>query len=113
MPTLGPTELIVILVIVLVLFGVGRIGRIGGELGKAIREFRSLPLTLRNRGYNTALVGKWHLGQFKEPSNGFQHWVAYPKGHTTDFYNNRVVDNGKEYEVKDRHLVDFWVPERM
>ena len=40
MPTLGPTELIVILVIVLVLFGVGRIGRIGGELGKAIREFR-------------------------------------------------------------------------
>ncbi|MFQ5410543.1 MAG: twin-arginine translocase TatA/TatE family subunit [Anaerolineales bacterium] len=37
---LGSTELIIILVIVLVLFGVGRIGRIGGELGKGIREFR-------------------------------------------------------------------------
>ncbi|MDP7545600.1 MAG: twin-arginine translocase TatA/TatE family subunit, partial [Anaerolineales bacterium] len=30
---MGPTELIIILVIVLVLFGVGRIGKIGGELG--------------------------------------------------------------------------------
>ncbi len=37
---LGPTELIIILVIVLLLFGVGRLSRIGGELGKGIREFR-------------------------------------------------------------------------
>ncbi|MCZ7542829.1 MAG: twin-arginine translocase TatA/TatE family subunit [Anaerolineae bacterium] len=40
MPHLGPTELIIILVIVVILFGVGRLGRIGGELGTAIREFR-------------------------------------------------------------------------
>ena len=37
---LGPTELIIILVIVIVLFGVGRIGKIAGELGQGIREFR-------------------------------------------------------------------------
>jgi len=37
---LGPTELLIILVIVIILFGVGRLGRIGGELGTAIREFR-------------------------------------------------------------------------
>ena len=37
---MGPIELFVILAIVLVLFGVGRIGRIGGELGKGIRAFR-------------------------------------------------------------------------
>jgi len=36
----GPTELIIILIIVLLLFGVGRIGRIAGEFGQAIREFR-------------------------------------------------------------------------
>ena len=40
MAGLGPTELIIILVIVLVLFGVGRIGRIAGELGGGIRAFR-------------------------------------------------------------------------
>jgi len=37
---LGPTELIIILVIVLLLFGPGRIGKIAGELGKSIKNFR-------------------------------------------------------------------------
>lgn len=38
---LGGTELIIILVIVILLFGVNRIGKIGGELGKGLREFRA------------------------------------------------------------------------
>lgn len=38
--SLGPTELIIILVIVLLLFGVGRVSRIGGELGSAVANFR-------------------------------------------------------------------------
>jgi sec-independent protein translocase protein TatA len=37
---LGPTELIIILIIVLLLFGVGRVSRIGGELGSAVANFR-------------------------------------------------------------------------
>ena len=37
---LGPTELIIILVIVLLLFGPGRIARIAGELGRGIRSFK-------------------------------------------------------------------------
>ncbi len=37
---LGGPELIILLVIVIVLLGVGRIGKIGGELGRSIREFR-------------------------------------------------------------------------
>jgi sec-independent protein translocase protein TatA len=40
MPNLGPGELIIIFLIVIVLFGGGRIARLGGELGTAIREFR-------------------------------------------------------------------------
>ncbi len=40
MPNIGPTELIIILVIVIIIFGVGRLPEVGGALGKAIREFR-------------------------------------------------------------------------
>ncbi len=37
---LGPLELGIILVIVILLFGVGRIGKIAGELGSGVRSFR-------------------------------------------------------------------------
>ena len=37
---LGPVELGIILVIVILLFGVGRIGKVAGELGSGIRAFR-------------------------------------------------------------------------
>ena len=38
---LGVTELVIILLIVILLFGVGRISRIAGELGTGIKAFRS------------------------------------------------------------------------
>ena len=37
---LGPTELIILVVIVIAIFGVGRLGRSGAELGRGIRDFR-------------------------------------------------------------------------
>ena len=37
---LGPTELLIILGIVILLFGVGRLSKIGSELGQGIRAFR-------------------------------------------------------------------------
>ena len=37
---LGPVELLIILAIVVLIFGVGRIGKIGKELGTGMREFR-------------------------------------------------------------------------
>lgn len=40
MGSLGTTELIIILVIVILVFGVGRIGKIAGELGGGIKAFR-------------------------------------------------------------------------
>jgi len=40
LPHIGPMELIIILTIVIIVFGVGRLPEVGGALGKAIREFR-------------------------------------------------------------------------
>ena len=37
---IGPTELLIVLVIVVILFGSGRIAKLGGELGQGLREFR-------------------------------------------------------------------------
>jgi sec-independent protein translocase protein TatA len=39
-PKIGPVELILILVIVTMLFGVGKLPEVFGSVGKGIREFR-------------------------------------------------------------------------
>ena len=36
MPSIGPPELIIVMII----FGVGKLPQVGGAMGKAIREFR-------------------------------------------------------------------------
>jgi len=41
MPNIGPAELIIILVIILIIFGAGKLPEIGGALGKGIREFKA------------------------------------------------------------------------
>ncbi|HKG55840.1 MAG TPA: twin-arginine translocase TatA/TatE family subunit [Candidatus Limnocylindrales bacterium] len=40
MPTPGPLELVVLLVIALVVFGPGKLPDVGAAVGKSIREFR-------------------------------------------------------------------------
>jgi sec-independent protein translocase protein TatA len=40
MQGLGWQELLIVLAIVVVIFGVGRIGKLGEELGKGVRAFR-------------------------------------------------------------------------
>ena len=37
---IGAPELIIVLVIVMIIFGVGRLPEVGGAMGRAIREFR-------------------------------------------------------------------------
>ncbi|MEU5979675.1 sulfatase-like hydrolase/transferase [Streptomyces sp. NPDC047315] len=74
----------------------------------AVREFRTLPATLAHRGYQTALIGKYHMGRPDAPMPGFERWLAFALGHTHDFYDNRVIDESGEYAVTGRHIVDFF-----
>jgi sec-independent protein translocase protein TatA len=38
---LGTTEMMIILVLVLIIFGAGKLPQVGGALGKGLREFKS------------------------------------------------------------------------
>lgn len=40
MPHLGVPELLIILLIIIIIFGVGKLPELGKALGKSIREFR-------------------------------------------------------------------------
>lgn len=41
MPQLGVPELLIILVIIIAIFGAGKLANLGGALGKAVRDFRA------------------------------------------------------------------------
>ena len=73
----------------------------------AIGEFANLPTIIKQAGYATALIGKFHLGVPFVPQLAFDHWVTFPHGHTTSFYNNDVIDQEKRYRFEG-HTVDFF-----
>ncbi|MEM7798105.1 MAG: sulfatase-like hydrolase/transferase [Chloroflexota bacterium] len=73
----------------------------------ALEAFETLPEILKRSGYNTALIGKYHLGDSRQVQNGFDHWVAFPHGHTVDFWNNQIFENGETYQ-SEGHSVDFF-----
>ena len=39
-PRIGGLELIVVLVIIMIIFGVGKLPKVAADIGKALREFR-------------------------------------------------------------------------
>ncbi len=71
----------------------------------AIAEFATLPELLRQHGYRTALIGKYHIGSPFAPQNGFEHWVTFPYGHTCSFWGNEILDNGRTFTYPG-HSVD-------
>ncbi|WP_299023500.1 sulfatase-like hydrolase/transferase [uncultured Sulfitobacter sp.] len=73
----------------------------------ALDGLNTLPKALKSRGYATALVGKYHLGQPTSPAEGFDTWVTLEDGHVRSFYRNRIFDNGEVYDQKG-HSVDFF-----
>jgi arylsulfatase A-like enzyme len=73
----------------------------------ALDGIATLPDILSAKGYQTALIGKYHLGVSDAPQNGFRYWVTMDVGHVVSFYDSRIVDNGKHY-VATEHSVDFF-----
>ena len=50
MPRIGPFELVIVLFIILVIFGVGKLPEIGGAMGKGIRAFKKGQAGEENEG---------------------------------------------------------------
>jgi arylsulfatase A-like enzyme len=59
---------------------------------------RSFPLVLQSQGYNTAYVGKWHMGEENdEPRPGFD-WFVTHKGQG-QYFDTEFNFNGQKREV--------------
>ena len=73
----------------------------------AIGEFDALAKRLARLGYDTALIGKYHLGLVDRPQNGFRHWVTLKTGLILSFYGIDMIENGRRYRYPG-HLVDYF-----
>jgi arylsulfatase A-like enzyme len=77
-----------------------------GEMGLSPTG-RSLPQLLRNNGYATALVGKWHLGykpQFSPHAHGFDAFFGFKSGFL-DYYQHTDGDGAPDLFENDEPTV--------
>jgi arylsulfatase A-like enzyme len=76
---------------------------------------RSLPQLLRNHGYATALIGKWHLGylpDFSPKTHGFETFWGFKSGYVdyyqhTDSTGQRDLFDGEEPTRAEGYLTDL------
>ena len=61
-------------------------------------ELQTFPRALQSDGYETAFLGKWHMGNDPTPRPGFDHWVAIPgQGRVV---NPEFYEDGRIIEVE-------------
>ena len=78
----------------------------------ASHRLRTFPRVLHDNGYETAFVGKWHMGVDDSPRPGFDHWVGFP-GQGTYFNpelnidGRHVKETGYTTDILARHAVEI------
>lgn len=69
---------------------------------------------MKNAGYHTGLIGKWHCGRTREPHPGFDRWFSYwvnqyPHEGVQHFSDQGklVVEEGQQSPLLTRRAIDF------
>lgn len=69
---------------------------------------------MRNAGYHTGLIGKWHCARTREPQPGFDRWFSYwvsqyPHDGVQHFSDQgiEVVEQGQQSPLLTRRAIDF------
>jgi len=79
---------------------------------EASHKLITFPKLLREAGYETAYVGKWHMGNDPTPRPGFDRWVSFPgQGQYIDpqmnVDGNKIQAKGYMTDLLNRYAVDF------
>lgn len=91
----------------------------GSEYSKLSHELITFPRLLRDAGYESAYIGKWHMGNDDSPRPGFDHWISFKgqgayvdpainingiskktQGYMTDILNEHAVNFVKQPHSK-------------
>jgi arylsulfatase A-like enzyme len=78
----------------------------------ASHKLITFPLLLRQSGYATAFIGKWHMGNDDSPRPGFDRWVSF-KGQGS-YINPEINEDGKDInprgyitDILNQYAVEF------
>ncbi|MFQ5348907.1 MAG: sulfatase [Thermoanaerobaculia bacterium] len=76
------------------------------ESGNLSHEVVTYPKLLRQAGYQTAWLGKWHMGWVTKPQPGFDYWLSFP-GHGT-YTDPDLIEGTRQYRAQG-YLTDLLV----
>jgi len=86
------------------------LGSVGASLEQGLPATgRSLPQLMKNAGYATALIGKWHLGyrpEFGPNAHGFDQFYGFLAGYVDFYQHTRGIDGRHDFYENTRAIAD-------